>query len=159
MSLLKLANVEEEGVTFSSPVDGSKMLLTPEQSIAHQNRIGSDIIMQLDDVISTTSPDTARIELAMERSVRWLDRCIAAHSRPNDQNLFAIVQGGLDDALRDRCIDKMLKRDSHVPGYAIGGLSGGEEKVRVDYLSEGGGCFGFWLIYDFNGCFMCGFKF
>ncbi len=129
MSLLKLAKVEEEGVTFSSPVDGSKTLLTPELSIAHQNRIGSDIIMQLDDVISSVSPDRARMELAMERSVRWLDRCIAAHSRPKEQSLFAIIQGGLDEALRDRCIDEMLKRDGHLHGYAIGGLSGGEEKV------------------------------
>ncbi len=147
MSLLKLANVTEEGVTFSSPVDGSKMLLTPEQSIAHQNRIGSDIIMQLDDVISTVSPDTARIELAMDRSVRWLDRCIEAHSRPNKQNLFAIVQGGLNVTLRGRCMDEMLKRDSHVPGYAIGGLSGGEDKVHLYFMSGGGGGgrLGLWL--------------
>jgi hypothetical protein len=81
VSLLKLAKVTEEGVRFLSPHDGSPMLLTPEHSISLQNSIGSDIIMQLDDVIATTSPDHARMKEAMERSVRWLDRCIQAHSR------------------------------------------------------------------------------
>jgi queuine tRNA-ribosyltransferase catalytic subunit len=62
----------------------------------------------------------------MLRSVRWLDRCIAAHKHPERQNLFAIIQGGLDEDLRRRCCIEMAKRDT--PGIAIGGLSGGEEK-------------------------------
>ncbi|PSK34123.1 hypothetical protein B9Z65_8449 [Elsinoe australis] len=128
VSLLKLATVTEAGVRFLSPHDGSPMLLTPEHSISLQNSIGSDIIMQLDDVIATTSPDAARIEEAMWRSVRWLDRCIAAHEKPGSQNLFCIVQGGLDLELRRKCCVEMVKRDT--PGVAIGGLSGGEEKSR-----------------------------
>ncbi|NWY07977.1 TGT ribosyltransferase, partial [Nothoprocta ornata] len=60
------------------------------------------------------------------RSVRWLDRCLAAHRRPRRQHLFAIVQGGLDPALRSKCLEEMTRRD--VPGFAIGGLSGGEDK-------------------------------
>ena len=60
-------------------ISDNTRLLTPEHSISLQNTIGSDIIMQLDDVIATTSPDHARIHEAMDRSVRWLDRCIAAH--------------------------------------------------------------------------------
>jgi len=67
----------------------------------------------------------------MWRSVRWLDRCIAAHEasgRTNKQNLFAIVQGGLSHTLRESCLEEMVKRKDRVPGYAIGGLSGGEEK-------------------------------
>jgi tRNA-guanine family transglycosylase len=115
VSLLKLAKVTEEGVRFLSPHDGSPMLLTPEHSISLQNSIGSDIIMQLDDVIATTSPDHARMKEAMERSVRWLDRCIKAHKYPERQNLFCIIQGGLDLDMRRECT-------------AIGGLSGGEEK-------------------------------
>lgn len=83
-------------------------------------------MMQLDDVIATTSPNHQRIEEAMERSVRWLDRCIAAHKKPESQNLFCIVQGGLDLEMRKKCCDEMLKRDT--PGIAIGGLSGGEDK-------------------------------
>ena len=62
----------------------------------------------------------------MLRSIRWLDRCIAAHKYPERQNLFAIIQGGLDEELRKRCCIEMAKRNT--PGIAIGGLSGGEEK-------------------------------
>jgi queuine tRNA-ribosyltransferase len=62
----------------------------------------------------------------MSRSIRWLDRCIAAHKYPDRQNLFAIIQGGLDEDLRRQCCVEMTKRDT--PGIAIGGLSGGEEK-------------------------------
>ncbi|KAM0095839.1 hypothetical protein ACP6JD_000650 [Aspergillus fumigatus] len=126
VSLLKLAKVTEEGVRFLSPHDGTPMLLTPEHSISLQNSIGSDIIMQLDDVIATTSPDHARIHEAMERSVRWLDRCIDAHKYPERQNLFCIIQGGLDLELRKQCCAEMVARDT--PGIAIGGLSGGEAK-------------------------------
>ncbi|KAJ5895381.1 Queuine tRNA-ribosyltransferase [Penicillium taxi] len=126
VSLLELATVTEEGVRFLSHHDGSPMLLTPEHSISLQNSIGSDIIMQLDDVIATTSPDQARIKEAMERSVRWLDRCIDAHKYPERQNLFCIIQGGLDLELRKECCAQMAARDT--PGIAIGGLSGGEDK-------------------------------
>ncbi|KAJ5243506.1 tRNA-ribosyltransferase [Penicillium citrinum] len=114
VSLLKLATVTEEGASH------------PEHSISLQNSIGSDIIMQLDDVIATTSPDYDRIKEAMERSVRWLDRCIDAHKNPETQNLFCIIQGGLDLELRKQCCAEMVARDT--PGIAIGGLSGGEAK-------------------------------
>jgi queuine tRNA-ribosyltransferase len=127
--LLKLAEIKEEGVTFKSPIDGTEMLLTPEQSIKCQNEIGADIMMQLDDVVSSVCPDDARFIEATARSVRWLDRCINAHKRPNEQNLFAIVQGGLDvseGGLREQCVKEMVQRD--LPGYAIGGLAGGEDK-------------------------------
>lgn len=127
VSLLKLANITEEGVRFLSPHDGSPMLLTPEHSISLQNTIGSDIIMQLDDVLVTTSPDTARMREAMLRSVRWLDRCIAAHQNPTTQNLFCIIQGGLDLDMRRECCVEMVQRGT--PGIAIGGLSGGEAKA------------------------------
>jgi len=119
----------------------------PEESISIQHAIGADIIMQLDDVGKLQRDGLAsfrtlispvpslmtgsRVEEAMERSVRWLDRCIAYHEkaeRQNVQNLFAIVQGGLDPRLRGICLDEMIKRKEHVAGYAIGGLSGGEEK-------------------------------
>ncbi|KAI0387496.1 Queuine tRNA-ribosyltransferase [Hypomontagnella monticulosa] len=127
VSLLKLANITEEGVRFLSPHDGTPMLLTPEHSISLQNTIGSDIIMQLDDVLVTTSPDHVRMREAMERSVRWLDRCIAAHKNPTTQNLFCIIQGGLDLDMRRECCKEMVARDT--PGIAIGGLSGGEAKA------------------------------
>ncbi|KAI1457570.1 Queuine tRNA-ribosyltransferase [Annulohypoxylon moriforme] len=136
VSLLKLANITEEGVRFLSPHDGTPMLLTPEHSISLQNTIGSDIMMQLDDVLVTTSPDAARMREAMERSVRWLDRCIAAHANPSTQNLFCIIQGGLDLDMRRECCREMVARDT--PGIAIGGLSGGEAKA--DYCRVVGTC-------------------
>jgi tRNA-guanine family transglycosylase len=82
--------------------------------------------MQLDDVLVTTSPDHERMEEAMRRSIRWLDRCIAAHKYPEKQNLFCIIQGGLDLDMRRECCEEMVKRDT--PGIALGGLSGGEAK-------------------------------
>lgn len=126
VSLLKLATITEDGVKFLSPHDGSPMLLTPEHSMSLQNSIGSDIMMQLDDVLVTTSPDKERMREAMLRSVRWLDRCIAAHKNPDRQNLFCIIQGGLDLEMRKECCREMVARDT--PGIAIGGLSGGEAK-------------------------------
>lgn len=126
VSLLDLADITEEGVTFQSPHDGSQMLLTPEHSMAIQNSIGGDIMMALDDVVSSTCTDEKRVEEAMWRTLRWMDRCIKAHKRPTEQNLFGIVQGGLDARLRDICLDGLIKRNC--PGYAIGGLSGGESK-------------------------------
>nr|XP_024369111.1 queuine tRNA-ribosyltransferase catalytic subunit 1-like isoform X2 [Physcomitrium patens] len=108
VSLLHLADITEEGVTFQI-----------------QNKIGADIIMALDDVVKTTTTGP-RVEEAMYRTLRWIDRCIAAHSRPHEQNLFGIVQGGLDPQLRDICLEGLVARN--LPGYAIGGLAGGEGK-------------------------------
>lgn len=130
VSLLKLAEITEQGVKFISPLDNiSEMMLTPEQSIKCQNEIGADIIMQLDDVVSSVVVDNARFLEATQRSVRWLDRCIVAHANPSTQNLFPIIQGGLDispGGMREYCIKEMVARD--MPGYAIGGLAGGEDK-------------------------------
>ncbi|KAI3992954.1 hypothetical protein MKX01_009697 [Papaver californicum] len=75
-AMLHLADITEKGVTFQSPVDGKPMLLTPEESIQIQNRIGADIIMALDDVVKTTLT-VPRVEEAMHRTIRWIDRCIA----------------------------------------------------------------------------------
>ncbi|PFH33647.1 queuine trna-ribosyltransferase domain-containing protein [Besnoitia besnoiti] len=118
-------DVAAKGETDGQKNDGS-LLLTPEKSIYMQNAMGSDIIMQLDDVVSSTTPDPVRVEDAMLRSLRWLDRCIAAHTRPREQALFGIVQGGLDSRTRAISLREIRKRP--LPGFAIGGLSGGEAK-------------------------------
>lgn len=94
-------------------------MLTPEHSISIQNDLGADIIMQLDDVVSSTIKGD-RVEEAMHRTTRWLDRCLEAHSRPNDQNIFPIVQGGLDCNLRTKSAELHCRRN--VNGFAIGGL-------------------------------------
>lgn len=130
VSLSKFTNITEDGALFASPFNGEPTMLTPEESISIQHSIGADIIMQLDDVVSSLTVGP-RVGEAMHRSVRWLDRCIEQHEksgRKDKQNLFAIVQGGLDPALRDLCLDAMIERKDRVTGYAIGGLSGGEEK-------------------------------
>jgi tRNA-guanine family transglycosylase len=83
-------------------------------------------MMQLDDVVSSTLEDQDRMREAMLRSIRWLDRCIQGHKRKTEQNLFPIVQGGLDPELRTHSARELIKRNTS--GYAIGGLSGGEAK-------------------------------
>ena len=101
VSLFDLADITEEGVKFRNPDDGSMMMLTPEKSVELQNKIGADILMALDDVNSSVDDDMKRFEEATNRTVRWLDRCIAAHRRPKDQCIFAIVQGGLANPILD----------------------------------------------------------
>ena len=165
VSLAKLSEVTEEGVTFENPFlkgdnakrnlqsssgssdknnadtskdnidDNAMMLLKPEDSIRHQNNIGANIIMALDDVVSSVEVDEERFEMATYRTLRWLDRCIDAHDNPDTQNLFPIVQGGLDTSpggLRERCLAGFRRRDEElgkiIPGYAVGGLAGGESK-------------------------------
>lgn len=125
VSLLQLAEITEEGVKFKSPYNESECMLTPEHSIQIQNAIGADIIMQLDDVVKSTLIG-ARVEEAMHRTIRWLDRCLSAHERQDEQSIFPIVQGGLDPELRSECARQLIKRE--VNGYAVGGLSGGESK-------------------------------
>lgn len=125
VSLLKLAMITEEGVKFKSPYNDSECMLTPEHSIEIQNAIGADIIMQLDDVVSTLTTGP-RVEEAMNRTIRWVDKCLSAHQKPEEQSIFPIVQGGLNPQLRIECAQQLIKRN--VNGYAIGGLSGGESK-------------------------------
>lgn len=127
VSLSKLCEVSEEGVKFSAPHSKSQILLRPEDSIHIQNCIGSNIAMMLDDVVPSTY-EGPRVEEAMHRTIRWLDRAIEAHARKDDQALFAIVQGGLDQDRRRYCAEEMVKRKEHLGGFAIGGLSGGEAK-------------------------------
>lgn len=78
VSLGELNEVDEHGVAFKSHIDGREFKLTPERSMEIQNTIGSDIMMALDDVVAPTTPDP-RVQEAMARSVRWLDRCIDGH--------------------------------------------------------------------------------
>jgi queuine tRNA-ribosyltransferase catalytic subunit len=107
-----------------------QLLPKPEESMSIQHVIGGDIMMQLDDVVPSLTIGP-RVGEAMQRSVRWLDRCIEFHQksgRDKSQNLFAIVQGGLDPELRRECLEQMVLRKEKVAGFAIGGLSGGEAK-------------------------------
>lgn len=134
VSLASLSQVTEDGVVFESPyTKGEVMKLRPEDSIKCQNEIGADVIMQLDDVVSSVQTDRERFLLATLRTLRWFDRCVQAHKKSETQNLFPIMQGHLDiskGGLRDICLAGFRHRDSQmrIPGFAIGGLAGGESK-------------------------------
>jgi len=129
-SLADLRTLDDDGVTFQSFVDGSRVRLTPEVSIRAQNQIGADIIMAFDDCPPASAEVPAsRVREAMLRSVAWLERCRRAHARPEAQALFGIVQGGTDLALRAESAQRTCAID--LPGYAIGGVAVGESPERI----------------------------
>ncbi|MCB9838109.1 MAG: tRNA guanosine(34) transglycosylase Tgt [Phycisphaeraceae bacterium] len=148
----------DDGVKFKSVVDGSAILMTPERSMDIQHKLGADIIMAFDDCPPSVDPATmsdarrrmlaartgafekgydhdARLDLANERTIRWLERCKHFHEssgRDARQALFGIVQGGTDLVRRDWSIERVCAVD--LPGYAIGGVAVGEgfdQIVRV----------------------------
>jgi queuine tRNA-ribosyltransferase len=122
-SLSDINVIDDDGVRFKSHVDGSTVELTPERSMAVQNALGADIIMAFDECPSSTAPREYQVA-AVERTLRWAERCVASHARPGEQSLFGIVQGGTDARLRAECAQKLVAMD--FPGYAIGGLAVGE---------------------------------
>lgn len=126
-SLGKLRKITEEGVTFKSPLDGSPVVLTPERSMEIQRVLGSDIVMIFDECTPYPA-DYREAEQSMELSLRWAGRCKIAHEG-NPAALFAIVQGGMHESLRDRSLRGLMDLD--FPGYAIGGLSVGEPKAEM----------------------------
>jgi len=123
-SLSALSTVSDEGVAFRSHIDGSSHFITPEKAVALQEGFGSDIAMVLDEPSPSDAP-SGKVREAMERTHRWAERCLTAHQR-NDQQLFAIVQGGFDRSMRRCSVEFLSSLD--FPGYAIGGLSLGEPK-------------------------------
>jgi len=122
-SLSKMNKTTEDGVTFQSHIDGDTIKLTPELSMEMQAAIGSDIVMQFDDVAAGDSTRN-RYEEAMERSLRWAKRSRLALS--GEQLLFGIVQGGTHEDLRKRSAEGLV--EIGFDGYAIGGLSVGEKR-------------------------------
>lgn len=145
--------VDDDGVTFKSIVDGSDVRLTPERATEVQNALGADIIMAFDDCPPAQDPATQggdegeaadprlaravrrdrgkkgydhakRLDIANERTVRWLERCKKAHARGGEQGLFGIIQGGSDLGRREWSATRITAID--LPGYAIGGVAVGE---------------------------------
>jgi queuine tRNA-ribosyltransferase len=121
-SLSSLRTITDEGVTFRSHLDGSKRFLGPEESIAVQEALGSDIAMAFDECPPGDAAP-ALIDQATRRSTAWLRRAIQSKTR-DDQALFGIIQGGVDVERRKRHLDEVCSFD--LPGYALGGLSVGE---------------------------------
>ena len=122
-SLSKLRDINEEGVTFKSHIDGSMHFFTPEKSVQIQNELGADIIMSFDECIPYPSAFDY-VEQSVGRTTRWAKRCKIAHANAENQALFGIVQGGTYKELRKRSAQELI--DIGFSGYAIGGLSVGE---------------------------------
>jgi queuine tRNA-ribosyltransferase len=138
-SLAEMRRIDEQGVRFRSPIDGSEVHLTPEGSMDVQRSLRSDIVMAFDDCTAwPATPEQARA--SMERSMRWAARCRThyyeppgGNGEPPPGNLFGIVQGGMYPELRRESLQALLALD--LPGYAIGGLAVGEpEDVRLAVL-------------------------
>ncbi len=131
-SLGELRKITEEGVTFRSPINGEKILLTPEKSMQVQRELGSDIVMIFDEC--TPYPATqAEARQSMELSLRWAERSKKAHEG-NDAALFGIIQGGMYEELRDISLNGLT--EIGFDGYAIGGLSVGEPKEDMMRILE-----------------------
>jgi queuine tRNA-ribosyltransferase len=127
MSLSELAKVTEEGVSFASHLDGSRHMLSPERSVEVQRLLGSDIVMQFDQLVPTTSTRAQQSE-AMERSIRWAKRSREGFDRGGEHAeraaIFGIQQGALDEELRRASAEALI--EIGFDGYAVGGLAVGE---------------------------------
>ncbi|MDX1581511.1 MAG: tRNA guanosine(34) transglycosylase Tgt, partial [Alphaproteobacteria bacterium] len=135
MSLAKLRQIDEDGVTFQSHLDGTKHALSPESSMEIQRLLGSDIVMAFDEC--TPYPATEQVAAeSMELSMRWAARAkeafLKGQGEGSPNSLFGIVQGGVYDNLREKSAASLL--DIGFDGYAVGGLAvgeGQEEMFRV----------------------------
>jgi queuine tRNA-ribosyltransferase len=133
-SLGEMRKISEEGVRFASPVNGDKLLLTPEVSMQIQSVLNSDIAMQFDECTPYASQGQltteAEARASMELSLRWAARCQTEFARLENPNaLFGIVQGGMFETLREASVEALVAMD--FPGYAIGGVSVGEPKDQM----------------------------
>jgi queuine tRNA-ribosyltransferase len=126
-SLAANVKITEGAATFRSHLDGNLVELTPERAVEIQEALGSDVAMVLDHVVALPN-ELPVLRDAMQRSVRWAERAKNVHKRA-DQIQFAIVQGGLNVALRVECTEALRQLD--FPGYAVGGLSVGEPPAEM----------------------------
>lgn len=126
-SLTQINKIDDDGVTFRSHIDGSRLRFTPEFSMRIQQNLGADIIMCFDECPPPT--DRAVVDQAVQRTHNWAARCRQAHPDDARQALFGIVQGGIFPDLREQSSAFLQRLD--FPGYAIGGLAVGETKTQM----------------------------
>ena len=131
-SLGELRKIDENGVKFQSHLDGSYHILTPELAIQIQEALGADIIMCFDECPPATA-DYEYVRRSLELTTRWAQRCKDAHGREGQQ-LFGIIQGGMHHDLRARSLNEICSIG--FDGYALGGLSVGEEKEQMYGVME-----------------------
>lgn len=127
-SLRELRTISEEGVVFRSPFDGSKHQLTPELAVSIQESLGTDIAMAFDEC-PPADAERAYVAASVDRTTRWLDRCLLERKKPEATSLFGIVQGGRFLELREAHARELLTRD--LDGYAIGGVAIGESREEM----------------------------
>ena len=131
-SLEALTSIDEDGATLRSVVDGARVRFTPEGVMALERALGADVIMALDHCPSDPTARAA-VEDATARTRRWLARCVNAWNEAggtaSGQALFGIVQGGAFEDLRARAVEEITAHD--LPGYAIGGVSVGEDRAAM----------------------------
>ena len=135
-SLSGLRKIKEEGVYFSSHIDGRKIFMGPEESMQIQSNLGSDICMAFDECIENPAPRDY-VQKSVDRTFRWLERCKAENARLNSlpdtvnpqQQLWGINQGGTYDDIRVEHMKRIAELD--LPGYAIGGLAVGESAEEM----------------------------
>lgn len=133
MSLQGLRQIDDHAVTFASHLDGRRFVLTPERSIEIQDLLDSTITMVLDQCVPADSSHTD-VTMAMERSIRWAERCREAFREREGYGLFGIVQGGMDPGLRKRSAAELV--EIGFDGYAIGGLAVGEPQALMFEMIE-----------------------
>jgi queuine tRNA-ribosyltransferase len=131
-SMAHLTRIDDDGATLRSVVDGAQVRLTPESVVDIQRRLGADVAMAFDHCPSDPT-DRPAVEAATERTRAWLARCVARHrfhgGETSGQALFGIVQGGVFEDLRRGSAESALAHD--LAGYAIGGVSVGEDREQV----------------------------
>lgn len=133
-SLASLRQIDDDGVTFRSHIDGSEHRFTPERAIQIQQNLGSDIMMAFDECPPYPA-DYDAVARAVERTYRWAIRCKQAwQSKPTNQALFGIIQGGVHDDLRLTSLEQITSLE--LPGYAIGGVSVGEPVEEMRRIVE-----------------------
>lgn len=130
-SLDKLRTIHEEGVNFKDHKTGRPHFIGPEKSMEIQNAIGADIIMAFDECVANPATHD-QAKNAMERTHRWLERCVATHRRQDDQALFGIVQGSIYEDLRRQSAAFVTGID--LPGYAVGGVAVGEDRQKIEEI-------------------------
>jgi queuine tRNA-ribosyltransferase len=133
-SLSDISKADENGVKFKSHIDGSMRYFTPQKVLDIEYNLNSDIMMILDDLIELPS-SKERINLSVNRTIKWAEQSISYHLKKQNegigvnQNIFAIIQGGTDKEFRKKCVASLSEMD--FDGFAIGGLSVGEENTQM----------------------------
>ncbi|MDR0297044.1 MAG: tRNA guanosine(34) transglycosylase Tgt [Streptococcaceae bacterium] len=126
-------NITEDGVTFKSHLDGRALFMSPEVSIGIQNNLGSDIMMSFDECPPYYSSHDY-VKQSIERTTRWAERGMKAHTRPHDQGLFGIIQGAGFKDLREQSARELTAMD--FSGYSIGGLAVGETHAEMNAVLD-----------------------